>query len=313
MAPKKQGPLLKLRRDKPVKLGKLARKEEKWFFLFISPWLVGLGVFWIGPILFSLFMSFTEWSIFNPPNWVGLQNYVNLFHDPLFYTSLVNTFYYTAGTVFVGTVVAFLAALLLNQKLRGITVFRTIFYLPAIISPVAMAILFTWMYNPEFGILNYLLSCIGIRGPKWLFSEYWAMPALILMSLWYIGTNMILFLAGLQNIPLQLYETARIDGGNWWHLFRHITIPMISSTTFLVAIISVIYSFQLFTQVYIMTNGGPGYTTMVYILYLYNNAFQWWKMGYASALGWILFFVLLAFTLTQFRLSRFWVFYRAGK
>lgn len=302
---------MKIKKHREKRMGKLARQEEKWFYIFISPWLIGLGVFWIGPILFSFFMSFTEWDLVSSPVWIGLKNYVNLFHDPLFYSSLANTLYYTAGTVALGTIAAFLAALLLNQRLKGINWFRTVYYLPSVISPVAMAILFTWLYNPEFGLINYLLSRVGLKGPKWLFSETWAMPALIFMCLWYIGTNMVLFLAGLQEIPSQLYEAARIDGASWWYQFRHVTLPLISPTTFLVIVMSVIYSFQIFTQVYIMTNGGPGYTTMVYILYLYNNAFQWWKMGYASALGWILFAVILGFTLIQFRLSRYWVFYQA--
>lgn len=293
------------------KVSKLARKEEVEFYLFISPWLVGFILFGGGPMIASLIISFTKWPLLSSPKWIGLGNYTKLFNDPLFYKSLINTAYYSFASVALGIIAAFIAALLLNQKLTGITWFRTIYYLPSVVSGIAIAILFIWIYNPQFGLFNYLLSKLGIVGPSWLWDDKWAMPALIIMSLWGIGGNMVIFLAGLQGVPQSLYEASKIDGANWWQQFRHITLSVMSPVIFLVLIISLIGSFQIFLQSYVMTRGGPGNATLTCVLYIYQNAFQWWKMGYGATLAWILLIILLILTLIQFKISRYWVYYEA--
>jgi multiple sugar transport system permease protein len=229
--------------------------------------------------------------------------------DRLFWIVLKNTFYYGFASVFLGTLCALLVAILMNQKVPGIAVFRTLYYLPSVTSGVAIAIMWLWLFNPQVGLINYLLSLVGIKGPGWLASQQWAMPALILMSLWGIGGNMIILLAGLQGIPDHLYEAARIDGANKWHEFRHVTLPMLSPVLFYVIVISIIASFQIFDNVYVMTRGGPGTATLVYVMYLYQNAFEYQKMGYASAMAWVLFLIILGLTWAQFRGSRYWVYY----
>lgn len=288
----------------------LQQREELDFYLAIALWLLGFVLFTGGPILFSLGMSFTNWTGLTNREWIGLANYVKLFfNDPLFWIVLKNTFYYGFASVFLGTLFALLVAILMNQKVPGIAVFRTLYYLPSVTSGVAIAIMWLWLFNPQVGLINYLLSLVGIKGPPWLASQQWAMPALILMSLWGIGGNMIILLAGLQGIPDHLYEAARIDGANKWHEFRHVTLPMLSPVLFYVIVISIIASFQIFDNVYVMTRGGPGTATLVYVMYLYQNAFEYQKMGYASAMAWVLFLIILGLTWAQFRGSRYWVYY----
>jgi len=290
----------------------LEQREEIEFYIAIAPWLIGLILFTGGPIIASLLMSFTNWTGLTTLNWVGLANYKKLFiKDRLFWIALKNTFYYSFGSVSLGVIGALLLAILMNQKVPGIEIFRTIFYLPSVTSGVAVAIMWIWIFNPQVGLINYLLSLIGIKGPGWLTSQQWAMPALIIMSLWGIGGNMIILLAGLQGIPESLYEAARIDGANKWHEFRHVTLPMLSPVLFFVIIISMIGSFQIFTNVYVMTRGGPGTATLVYVYYLYQNAFEYLKMGYAAALAWILFIVILTLTWLQFKASTKWVYYES--
>lgn len=288
----------------------LRAREEIDFYLAISLWLIGFVLFTGGPILASLGMSFTNWTGMTTRDFTGLANYQKLFfNDRLFWIVLKNTFYYGFASVLLGTIGALFAAILMNQKVRGINVFRTLYYLPSVTAGVAIAIMWIWMFNPQVGMINYLLSLVGIKGPGWLNSQRWAMPALILMSLWGIGGNMVILLAGLQGIPDHLYEAARIDGANKWHEFRHVTIPMLSPVLFFVIVISIIGSFQIFTNVYIMTRGGPGTATLVYVMHLYQNAFEYQKMGYASAMAWILFVIILGLTWLQFRASRRWVYY----
>lgn len=287
------------------------QREEISFYLSISPWLIGFLLFTGGPILYSLVMSFTNWTGLQTRDWVGLENYrVMFFEDPLFWIVLRNTFYYSFVSVALGTTAALGAAVLLNQKVPGVTIFRTLFYLPSITSGVAIAILWMWIYNPQVGLLNYLLGLLGITpGPGWLSSQTWAMPALIFMSLWGIGPNMIILLAGLQGIPQHLYEAARMDGANRWHEFRHVTVPMLSPVLFYVIVISLIGSLQVFENVFIMTKGGPGTSTLVYVMHLYNNAFVYQKMGYASSYAWILVLIIFTLTWLMFRSSRAWVHY----
>lgn len=290
-------------------------------YLFISPWLAGFVLLTAGPIGLSFLMSFTHWTMLSPPQWAGLANYEQaLFDDPLVFISLWNTAYYVLFSVPLGVLLSLALALLLNQKLRGMSLFRSLFFLPSVTNLVAVSILWMWIFNPQFGILNRVLGVFGIDGPLWLQSEVWAKPALILMSLWGVGGGMIIILAALQGIPRELYEAANLDGARAWHRLRHITLPLISPAIFFNIIMNVIGSFQVFTQAFVMTataaqgeEGGPNNATLFFVLYLYKKAFQQFKMGYASALAWILFAIIMIFTLLQFRLSRRWVHYEVSE
>lgn len=286
------------------------RQQELMFYVLISPWIIGFLAFTLGPMIASAFISLTEWDLLLPPKWIGFQNYVTMFTgDPIFWQSLRVTIVYTIFSVGLNIIVAFLVATLLNQNVRGQQYYRTIYYLPFVISGVAVAWMWRIMYNPEFGVVNLLLSYFGIQGPRWLASTTWALPALILMSVWGFGGSMVIFLAGLQGVPDHLYEAAQIDGANAIAKFWHITLPMMTPAIFFVMTTGIIGAFQTFTQVYVMTQGGPGNATMVYALYLYFNAFKFFKMGYAAALAWVLFFVVLIVTILQFKLARRWVYY----
>lgn len=297
------------------KIGKMALAEERAFWLFISPWLIGFIAFTGGPILASLGISFTEYSILSPPRFLGLGNYQQLANDDLFFKSVSNTVYFVGVGVPLGLLLAFMMALALNQKLSGQTWFRTIFYLPSVVSGIAVALLWGWLLNSDYGLINYMLNLVGIQGPQWLFSTKWVMPALILMSLWGVGGSMVVFLAGLQGIPEQLYEAAEIDGGGHWAKFWNVTIPMMSPVIFFNLVVTIIGAFQIFDQVYIMTNGrgGPANASLVYVLYLYRNGFEYFKMGYASALAWVLFLLILSITVFQFAVARRWVYYEGGE
>jgi multiple sugar transport system permease protein len=278
-------------------------------FFFILPWLVGFVLFTLGPFLGSLYLSFTDWRLVGPIPWVGLDNYVALLTtDARFLRSLTNTAVYTAVQVPGALLLAFAAAGLLNQPVRGVPIFRTMFYLPAITSGEATAVLWVWILHPT-GLLNTALGALGVPGPNWLNSTRWAMPGLILMSLWNIGTPMILYLAGLQGIPQHLYEAAMIDGAGWWGKLRHVTIPMMTPTILLTLVLGVIDSFQVFTASLVVTNGGPADATLFVLLYLYIQGFRFLRMGYAAAIAWILFAIILAFTLIQLGLARRWVYY----
>ncbi|MBX6772552.1 MAG: sugar ABC transporter permease [Chloroflexi bacterium] len=292
--------------------GSLARREEIAFYLFASPWLIGFILWIAGPMLISLGLSFTDYAVITAPHFTGLDNYVQMLtDDDLVWQSLRVTVTYAAGAIPLGLVAALLLALLMNQKIRGIAVFRTIYYMPAVISGVPVALLWMWILNPDFGIVNNALASLGIQGPKWLFSETWVIPSFIIMSLWTIGAPMVIYLAGLQGIPKHLYEAAEIDGAGAWTKFTHITIPMISPIIFFNAVMGVIGSFQIFTPAYVMTNGGPANASLFFGLYLYNNAFKYFKMGYASALAWLMFAIILVLTLLVIRSSPYWVYYES--
>jgi multiple sugar transport system permease protein len=291
----------------------LAQREERSFYLFILPWLIGFILFTGGPVIYSFIISLTDWTGSQTRNWVGLQNYVNLFTvDPYFWIVLKNTFVYGIFSVLLGTLLALGVAILMNQKVPGISIFRTLYYLPSVTSGIAVAIMFGWMFNPRSGLINFLLSLLGIEGPAWFSSTTWAMPALIIISLWGIGPNMIILLAGLQGIPQHLYEAARIDGANRFQEFLHITVPMLSPVLFYVAVISMIGSFQIFENVYVLTGangglsgvGGPGTATRVIVIDLYQNAFVNSRMGYASAQAWILCIIIMGLTWLMFRFSK---------
>lgn len=288
------------------------RREAVVGYLFLSPWILGFLIFLIGPMLASFYLSFTQYKVIKAPTWVGLANYERMFSDELFYHSLKVTITYTVISVPLGIMAALGVAMLLNQKIVVSGLFRTIFYLPSIISGVAVAIVFAWIFNFRFGILNYLLSLLGIAGPNWLGSPRWALWAFVLMSLWGIGGNVVIFLAALQGVPQTLYEAAEIDGAGSWHRFRYITLPMISPAVLFVFVIGIIATFQTFTQSYILTGGGPANATLFYLLYLYKNAFNWFEMGYASALAWVLFLVIMLCTLVLLRSSMLWVHYEGG-
>jgi len=288
----------------------LRQREELDFYLFIGLWLIGFILFTGGPILASFAFSFTNWTGLTSGEFVGVLNYKTLlFDDPLFWTATRNTFFYSFGAVTLGTAGALFVALLLNQKLPGTTFLRVIYYMPSIASGVAVSILWIWLFNPQSGLVNYLLSLIGIQGPLWLASQQWALPALIIKSLWAIGANMIILLAGLQAVPTSLYEAAKIDGANQWREFRTVTLPMLSPVLFYVLVITTISSFQILTDVLVMTQGGPGTATFVFVYFIYQAAFQYLKMGYASALAWILFVIILGLTLLQLWGSKKWVYY----
>lgn len=278
---------------------------------YVAPWCIGFLAFTLGPYLFALYLSFSKWQLLGPIEFVGTQNYRDLFNDPLFIKSLVNTSFYTIISVPGLMILAFAAALLLNEQIRFRPLFRTIFYLPSITPGVASVILWVWLLHPT-GIVNTFLGYLGVpedAQPNWFASTDWAMPGLILMSFWGIGSMMIIYLAGLQGVPQHLYEAASIDGANWWQRLRHVTIPMMTPTIFFTMIVGVISSFQSFASALIATKGGPANSTLFVLLYLYYEAFRFFHMGYASAIAWILFVIIMAFTVLQFALARRWVHY----
>lgn len=289
---------------------RLANNEHVIGYTFVAPLIVGLLIFTYGPVLAAFGLSFTKGDYISTPKWIGLGNYQALIEDDLFWKSLQNTLYYVAGVVPAGLILSLLLALALNQKLRGIVFFRSIFFLPSITSSVAISLMWLWIYNPEFGVLNFLLKQVGVKGPAWLSTTEWAMPAVMIMAVWRgLGYNMLIFLAGLQGIPEVYYEAAEIDGAGGWAKFRHITVPLLSPTTFMLLILSLIGAFQVFEYTYVMTDGGPLYSTLTLVLHVYNNAFRSFKMGYASALAYVLFFILLALTIVQFKFQEHWVHY----
>ena len=293
---------------------KLSKREAKFGYIFISPWLLGFLMFVVIPIIASLYLSFTNYELFKSgTSWVGLKNYMELLtQDRLFWKSLYNTIYFTVFSVPLGIAVALILALLLNRKLFGITIYRTIFYLPAVTSGVALSLLWVWLFEPNYGLINVILGKIGVQGPGWISDLLWAKPALILMSLWGIGGIMVILLAGLQGVPEQLYEAAELDGANWWQKFVHVTFPMISPVIFFNLIMGVIGAFQYFTQAYVMTGGGPVDSTLFYVLYLFRQGFLLLRMGYASAMAWILVIITLILTIVQFKLASSWVYYEGG-
>jgi multiple sugar transport system permease protein len=271
---------------------------------------IGFTLFEFGPLAASLGISFFKWDLIQSPSWTGLDNYLELFtDDPLFWQSLKVTGVYSLFSVPFGLLFALLLALLLNQPLPGIAFFRTVFYLPAVVSGVAVAMLWIWVFNGEFGIANYLLGNVGIEGPNWFFSRTWVMPAFILMSLWGVGGSMIIFLAGLQGVPQELYDAAEVDGAGRLRQFQHVTWPLLTPVIFFNLIIGIIGSFQTFTNSYVITEGGPANATLFYVLYLYNNGFRFFRMGKAATMAWILFVIILALTILVLRSSRIWVFY----
>ena len=286
---------------------------QRWSgLLFIMPWLITFLWFTLGPFVASIFLSFTNYRFIGTPTWVGFQNYANLFgDDPKFIRSIINTLYYTAVHVPGIMLLAFFVALLLNQKVKGQPIYRTAFYLPSVTAGVATAYLWILLLQPN-GLINQFLGIVGINGPTWLTSSTWAMPALILMSFWGLGTTMIIYLAALQGIPQHLYEAASVDGAGVVRKMWHVTVPMMTPAIFLTAVLQIIGSWQVFTQALIVTNGGPRDSTLFILLHLYRTGFEYFQMGYASAIAWVLFMIILVFTVIQFGVARRWVYYEGS-
>ncbi|MBX3015946.1 MAG: sugar ABC transporter permease [Caldilineaceae bacterium] len=281
-------------------------------YIFILPWLIGFLVFVAGPMVASFLISFMRWEIVTPPRWIGIAQYTKLFQDNRFYLSLYNTAYYVFIGVPLHLLLALLAAMAMNLNLRGIRFYRTIYFIPSITPVVASSLLWLWIFNPEFGLANIALNALGLPSLYWLQDPRIAKLAFIIMSFWTIGGQMVILLAGLKGIPRTLYEAAEIDGAGNWASFWNITLPMLSPAIFFNLILAIIGAFQVFTQSYIITSGGPENATLFYVLYLYRMAFENFQMGYASALAWVLFVIILIFTFIQFRLSDRWVFYEGS-
>jgi len=295
------------------KFRRLTRQERRNLRLglaFISPWIIGFLILTLYPIAISLFYSFNNFGLLSPPTWVGTQNYVELFtRDDKFFTSLYNTVFFFSLAMPASVVAAFFLALLLNNKLHGVTFFRSVFFLPTIVPTVASAAVWMWLLNPQWGLINAFLRLIGVHGPPWLSSPEWAKPSLVLVAIWTIGSEVIIYLAALQEIPRDYYEAALVDGATLWHRTRFITLPLITPVILFHLINGTIWAFQYFTEAFVMTGGGPANATLFYALYLYRNAFTNLKMGYASAQAWILFFVVMVATLIIMRSSKGWVYY----
>lgn len=295
-----------------ARLSPMKRAEQRAAYVFILPWLIGFLCLTLGPIIASIVLSFTDYDGLRALRFIGLENYKTMFFgDPTVWKSLGNTFYMVLG-VPLSIIVSLLLALALNKDIRGVRFYRTFFYFPSIVPTVANSILWLWILQPQFGLLNSALSLIGIDGPMWLGDPAWSKPALILMSLWATGPNMIIYLAGLKNIPNEFYDAAKVDGASGWAMFRHITLPLLTPSIFYTAVMGLISTLQTFTQAFIMTGGGPVESTYFYMLHLFNNAFAFFRMGYASALAWFLFIIIAAFTYLQFKSSKYWVHYEMG-
>jgi multiple sugar transport system permease protein len=278
---------------------------------FCAPWLIGLGAFTVYPIVASLFYSFCDYSVLQAPVWIGLENYRRMAGDAVFWQSLRNTLFYAALSLPLSMIVSLSLAMLLNTGVRGMTVFRVIFYLPSIIPVVAGSMLWLWIFNGQYGVLNWalrpILGLFGWTPPTWLADPVWAKPALVLMSLWGVGNSMVIYLAGLQDVPKELYESAEIDGASWWGRFWHITLPMISPVIYFNLIMGIIGTLQVFTVVFVMTGGPegePARSTLFYALYLFSTAFYDLRMGYASAMAWMLFVLIVALTILATKLMQ---------
>ena len=290
---------------------KLFNKKNLTIFAFTSPWVLGFLSFGIYPIIISFYYSLCQYDVLREPMFIGLENYRTIFYeDAYFWKTIWNTLYYTIFRVPINILLSLLIAILLNRTLKASGLIRATFFLPSLISGVALSVIWIWIFNPQIGLLNTILAFFGLKGPLWLQDENWSKLSLVIMSTWSIGGGrMLVFLAALQNVNPNLYEALKLDGGNDLQCFWHITLPLISPVIFLWSVIEVIASMQIFTEAFIMTKGGPLESTLFYNLYLYNQAFENFNMGYASALAWILLVITLIITLAQFRLSKKYVYY----
>lgn len=279
-----------------------ARAEARAGYLFLLPNFLGFLAFSLIPIGICLGLTFTQWNLILPPEFIGGSNYTDMVSDNLFWKTLGNTIYYTVGAVPIAIFIAFWLALLLNRGMRGVKFFRTIYFLPYVTLTVAIAIVWSWLYNPDLGLVNYVLGLVGIDGPAWLQDPTWAMPAVIIMSNWKgIGYPMLIFLAALQGVPEEYYESATLDGASWLQRIRHVTVPTIAPATFYIVVISFIGAMQGFDQFYVMTQGGPAYSTTTIVMYIYQQGFQWFDMGYAATLAVVLFALIALVTAALWR------------
>ena len=284
-------------------------RDALWGYFFIAPAFIFVFGFTVLPVLGAFGISLTDWDMVSPMQYTGLANYQKVFTDPIAQKTFVNTFYYTFASVPIGMLLALLLAILLNQKLRGLSFFRTAFYLPVISSTVAISVIFVWVLDPSYGLLNRALGLIGISPIPWLTSPQWAMPAVILVTVWRsLGFNMIIFLAALQEIPEELHDAAKIDGASSRQKFLRVVIPLISPAIFFVTVTSIINSFQSFDLVYNMTKGGPARATYLIGYYIWEQAFKYLNMGYGASIAFVLFFLILIVTLVQWTTRRFWVY-----
>lgn len=298
---------------KRQRMSPLRRKEAIFGFIAIMPWLIGFLVFTAGPMVFSAYLVFTEWELLTPPRWVGLANIRFLLQDQMFRTTLWNTFMYTVISVPLQLLVAFGVALLLNLNIRGTNWYRALIFLPSQTPIVASAMLWFFIFSPTSGLANAALDVVGIGPQRWLWDVNLVKPALITIAVWAFGGAMIIFLAGLQDIPQSLYEAAELDGANSWSKLLNITIPLLSPTIFFNLVIGLIGAFQVFTPVYLMTGGGPGTSSMMMGLLIYRHGFEEFNMGYASLLAWVLFLIVITLTIIQFTLARKWVYYEGDR
>ena len=296
---------------KKTTLTGMRRLEEWTAWLFITPVVLGVMIFQLYPTLFSLYISFTRWNLLSPAKWIGPQNYIELFTtDRFFAKASANTFWYGVGTVFAGIVLGLFFGVLLNQGIRFKYIYRAIYFVPVVAPTVAVALLWSWLYDSQFGIINGLLRMVSIKGPNWLGSTQWALPSIIIQAIWAgLGFNIIIFLAGLQGISNEYYEAAEIDGANPFQKFFNITLPLLSPTTFFILVTGVIGAFQVFDVPFIMTQGGPANATQTVVMLVYSNAFRIQKMGLAAAISYIIFLIILVLTFINFRVSKKWVFY----
>ncbi|MBI2940057.1 MAG: sugar ABC transporter permease [Chloroflexi bacterium] len=293
--------------------GRLSWKEATEGRLFALPFALGFLLWWAYPMGYSIYLTVQDWDLITPPKFAGLENFAKLLADPQVALSLSNTAFYTFLGVPIHLVVALALALALNVSLRGVAFYRTVFYLPSITPVVASAVVWTQIFHPEFGMLNAFLGLFGVPPVKWLFEPAIAKPAFIFMTTWTVGPQVVIFLAGLQAVPETLHEAAQIDGATIWQRFRLITLPMLSPIMFFNLVVGIIGSFQVFTSAFVMTAGGPQNATLFTVLYLYRNGFEYFKMGYAAVLAWMLFFIIVFFTIVQFRLASRWVYYEGSK
>lgn len=280
----------------------MARRD--WFaaFAFLLPNLISIGLFTLIPVVAGFFLSFTSWDMLSDPEWVGLKNYQDILKDRQFWNALRNTSIYTLIVIPGGLAVSMLLALALNSKIKGTAIYQAIFFLPYVSSTVAIALVWKWIYHPDYGVLNSMLRAVGLPGVDWLTNPSMALVSVAIVQIWQTaGYNMVLLLAGLRAIPKDYYEAARIDGASPWTIFWSITVPLLMPTIFFVTTISIIASFQVFNLIFVMTGGGPGNATKVFVFYVWENGFNFFKMGYASALAYILFVIILAITLIQAR------------
>ncbi len=291
-----------------------ARKEALAGYFFISPWLLGFIIFMAGPLIASLVLSFTRWNIVGDPKWVGVQNYIQIFtRDRAFVQSLIVTLKYTLIYLPLSTILGLVVAVALNMKVKGVGIFRTILYLPYVAPAIAATLVWVWVLNPRYGLLNTVLGFVGIHGPNWFRDPKTALYGIVMISLWGVGGSAVIYLAGLQNIPETLYEAARVDGANGWQQFWNVTLPMLSPIIFYQFVIGLIGVFQTFTSAFVATQGGPLKSTYFYMLHIYNKGWVSLRMGYASALAWILAIIILLVTLLVFRSSPLWVHYEAER